>query len=84
MTTAFEVLPELPRMAPVPKQQKRGRPHNPDPAPEKVVLYVEVDKYIKMHLEQLAKRHNRKLTGEVVQSFQEYLAKFQLWPPPEE
>ena len=45
----------------------------------KATLYVEVPARMKASLEELARRHNRKLTGEVKQAFQEYLTKFGMW-----
>jgi len=54
----------------------------PDPLPsEKAVLYIEIDPYIKRAMDELARRHNRKLTGEVTQALQEYLQKHSRWPP---
>jgi hypothetical protein len=59
---------------------KRKSPRAVAPAP-KVVIYVEVDPALKEQFERYAKLHNRKLTGEVTQALQEYLAK--LGPAPE-
>jgi hypothetical protein len=57
-------------------------PKKPKPAKAqaqaKPVIYVELAphlEYIKTRLEGLARAHNRKLSGEVVQALQEYLAR---------
>jgi hypothetical protein len=63
----------------MPKKPK-GRPRNPKP-PEKAVIYVEVPPGLKEDMERLAAAHNRKLTGEVIQALQEYLAKHRAGPP---
>ncbi len=54
---------------------KSSKPTKSAPAPEKVVIYIEVDSSLKQTMERLAKQHNRKLTGECVQAFQDYIAK---------
>jgi hypothetical protein len=63
---------------------KRKPSKEPTPEPAKVVIYLEVDPYLKTQLERFAKLHNRKLTGECVTALQEYLAKLGAWPPPEQ
>jgi hypothetical protein len=40
----------------------------------KAVIYVEVDRAIKEAVEALAKRHERKLTGEVAVALKSYIA----------
>jgi hypothetical protein len=67
----------LPRME-LPDVAKKSKKQ---PEPEKVVLYVEVDRRIKELMEEAAKEHNRRLTGEVVQALQDYLAALKKWPP---
>jgi hypothetical protein len=44
----------------------------PKPPEEKAVLYIEVPASLKAEMEELARQHNRKLTGEVIQALQEY------------
>src|SRR5947209_5165449 len=57
-------------------------PDPPPPPPVVAVIYLEVDPEMKSLMERLAKRHNRRLTGECNQALQEYLAKHgSPWPP---
>lgn len=63
-------------------KKKPGRSKDDSAPPEKAVLYVEVAPYIKRAMDDLARRHHRKLTGEVTQALQEYLERAGLWPPP--
>jgi hypothetical protein len=63
-------------------KKKPGRPKSPAPVPDTAVIYVEAPPYIKAQMMALAVEHNRKLTGEVIQALQEYLAKYDRWPPP--
>ena len=44
------------------------------PEKGKVVIYVEVDPAIKDAMEDLARRHDRKLTGEVTVALKKYIA----------
>jgi hypothetical protein len=50
--------------------------------PDRAVIYLEVPPVLKELMEGLAREHNRKLTGECIQAMQEYLARYNLWPPP--
>jgi hypothetical protein len=51
---------------------KKTKPSEPPPE-EKAVLYIEAPASLKRDMELLARQHNRKLTGEVIQALQEYV-----------
>jgi hypothetical protein len=50
---------------------------------DKSVIYLEVPPQVKEIMERLAREHNRKLTGECIQALQDYMARYEAWPPKE-
>lgn len=60
------------------KKPAKARSRTED-RPAKTVLYVEVPLAIKEAMERLRKRHDRTLTGEVIQALKKHLSEHGLW-----
>lgn len=74
----------MPRKKPSPDEaMPKTRSSRPKKPP---VIYIELPpgfEHIKELMDNLARRHHRKLTGECLQALQEYLSRHELWPPKE-
>lgn len=61
-----------------------SKPLKAEATPAKKVTIIirlpEVKAKLKEIVSQLARRHNRDLTGEVIQALEEYAQKYHLWP----